>query len=262
MAKFDSKKLLKTLTAGQGSILVPHIESHLTKRENFPEKWVIEIPNFKKGDGYYHPSGDCFTSPTDLWKKKKGLLLHKPVNAALQRTFDCGHMWHGYIQNLLIHMGFVTPENVERHLLKTILESPEVIGSGTADLVDVEIPGHGKWLVDIKTMGKKEFDAGANEWTMLKWRAQVSCYMDWLDTEKAMILAVCKDSPHLFREYQIIKDEELLKQIYERWAYASYCFEKDIKPETKEEIDPRLQARGDSSLDESEAWLTEPQYIS
>ena len=259
MVKFDSKKLLKTLTANQGSILVPHIDSYFRARD-FPKVWNIEIRNYKGSDGYYHPSSDCFMTPLDLWKKKKGLLISKPINPALQRTFDVGHMWHGYLQNIMVAAGLVQPSNVELHITKTILESPEVIGSGTADLVDVQIPGHGSWLVDIKTMGKKEFDSGANEYTMLKWKAQLSCYMDWLDTEKAMILAVCKDSPHVFREYQILKDDALLKQIYERWAYASYCFEKDIEPEEREKIDPNLQARGDSSLDEGEAWLTEPQY--
>lgn len=251
MAKFDSKKLLKTLTANQGSILVPHIDNFLiNKRKEFPSTWEITIPNFKAGDGYYHPSSDCFLSSQDLWKKRKGLLLQKPINAALQKTFDCGHMWHGYLQNLLIAMNFVTEENVERKIQHTILESPEVIGSGTADLVDVDIPGHGKWLIDIKTMGKKEFDSGANEWTMLKWKAQVSCYMDWLNVDKCMILAICKDSPHIMREYQMLKDEKLLAEIYERWAYTSYCLEKDIEPDRIEQIDERLKARGDSSLDE------------
>jgi hypothetical protein len=70
--------------------------------------------------------------------------------------------------------------------------------------------------VDIKTMNKVEFGQGASEHTMLKWKAQVSCYMDWLDTEKAFILAVCKDSPHEFREYQIQKDVPLLEEIYGR----------------------------------------------
>lgn len=40
--------------------------------------------------------------------------------------------------------------------------------------------------------------------------------MDWLHTDKAFILAVCKDSPHDFREYQIVKDDKLLGEIYER----------------------------------------------
>lgn len=44
---------------------------------------------------------------------------------------------------MLIEMGFVLPENVEKRLVHTIHEKPLVIGAGTADLVDVNIPGHG-----------------------------------------------------------------------------------------------------------------------
>ncbi len=252
MAKFDSKKLLKTLTASQGSILVPHIDRYLNEKK-FPPTWNIVIPNFKERDPYYHPSGDCFLSPTDLWKKRQGLLMSKPVNAALQRTFDCGHMWHGYIQNILIDMGFVLPENVEKQLTHTVLSTPEfeVIGRGTADLVDVAIPGHGDWLVDIKTMNKVEFERGADQFTLLKWKAQVSCYMDWLGVEKAFILAISKDSPHAMREYQIVKDEKLLSEIYERWAYTEFCLAKGIEPDDRpDDIDPKLKNRGDSIMDE------------
>ena len=259
MPKFDSKKLLKTLTAGQGSILVPHIDKYLNAAK-FPPEWNITIPNRRASDPYYHPSSDCFLSPTDLWKKRQGLLQGWPINAALRRTFDCGHMWHGYIQNILIDMGFVTPENVERKLTHTILKTKdfEVIGAGTADLVDVQIPGHGEWLVDIKTMNKTEFEQGASEYTMLKWKAQVSCYMDWLNVEKAFILSVCKDSPHNFREYQIVKDEKLLEEIYERWAYTEFCLAKGKEPDREDDIDPALQNRGDSVLDEELAKVTTP----
>jgi hypothetical protein len=65
MKKFDSKKLMKSLTAGQGNILAPHIDTYLSKR-NFPPVWQITIPNMKAHDSYFHPSGDCFTTPLNL----------------------------------------------------------------------------------------------------------------------------------------------------------------------------------------------------
>jgi hypothetical protein len=116
--------------------------------------------------------------------------------------------------------------------------------------VDVNIPGQGLWLVDIKTMNKTEFEQGASELTLKKWNAQVSCYMDWLGVEKAFILAVCKDSPHNFREYQIQKDEKLLGEIYGRWIYTQECLDNDIEPEDDYIPDPLLLNRGDSVLDE------------
>jgi hypothetical protein len=227
----DSKKFLKTLTVGRGSILTPHIDAYQA-RGVFPERWEVEIRNTKEDDGYFHPSSDCFASVGDLYLSKMGLIIPRSISPALRRTFDCGHMWHGYIQNILIDMGLVTPENVENHTVYKIeRDSGYAMGSGTGDLVNVEIPGHGTWLVDIKTMNKVEFEQGASENNLAKWTAQVNCYGDWFGLEKMMILAICKDSPHNFREYIIERDDTLLEEIYEKWIYVTHCIDEGTEPE-------------------------------
>lgn len=248
---FDSKKLRKTMTAGHGAILVPHIEAY-QRAGVFPPEWHISVPNFKKGDKHFHPSSDAFSDPRDLWLSKQGRLIARPISPALRRTFDCGHMWHGYLQSILIDMEFVEPENVERHIEhKIITKRGGCIGAGTGDLIDVKIPGHGSWLVDIKTMNKPEFEQGANQFTMKKWIAQVSCYMDWFGADRAMILAICKDSPHDMREYQIVKDQVLLDEIYDRWSYVAQCLRVGMEPDGSYEykVDPILLNPGDSVLD-------------
>lgn len=225
----DSKKLLRTLTVGSGTILVPHINAYQA-RGKFPPTWTIVIENEKEVDNYFHPSTDCFRSVEDLYKEKKGQLVSRSISPALRRTFDAGHMWHRYIQNILVDMGFVAPSNVERPLLHKInTEYGEAIGKGTADLVDVQIPGNGYWLVDIKTMNSQQFGA-PDEQMMLKYFAQVNCYADWLGTDKMMILAICKDSPHDFREFVVQKDQATLDDIYHRWTFAQYCIDNDIVP--------------------------------
>lgn len=256
----DSKKLLKSLTAGRGSILAPHIETYQRKGK-FPKSWQIEVRNYKEKDDHFHPSGDCFTDPLNLYYQKKGMIIPEVISPALRRTFDCGHMWHGYIQAILVEMGLVTTENVERYITHSFYTQwGPATGAGTGDLVDVTIPGHGVWLVDIKTMNKNEFESGANEWTLMKWKAQVSCYMDWFAADKAMILAVCKDSPHMFREYQIQKDENLLKEIYDRWGYVAACLREDIEPDGTYQYqvaDPSLLNAGDSVQDVLLAQMAE-----
>lgn len=165
-----------------------------------------------------------------LYKEKTGQIKRRPISASLRRTFDAGHMWHGYIQNILIDMGFVSSENVERELCHPIeTRYGKAIGKGTADLVDVHIPGSGYWLVDIKTMNHVQFGAPDEE-MMAKYFAQVNCYADWLDTDKMMILAVNKDSPHDFREFIVQKDDATLTQIYERWTLAQYCIDNNVDP--------------------------------
>lgn len=244
---------------------MPHIEAYQA-RGKFPETWDVQIRNHKERDSHFHPSSHCFTPPHDLWLAMQGRLISPKISPALRRTFDCGHMWHGYLQEMLIEMGLVTRPNVERHLI-CIVEGRygQAVGSGTADLVDVEIPGHGQWLVDIKTMSKPEFEAGASQFTFQKWEAQVSCYMDWLGTEKAMVLAVCKDSPHQMREYQIVKNKLLLSQIYDRWSYVADCVRNDREPVYEEYpwvVDPLLLNPGDSVFDVVEASkVKEPEGV-
>ena len=232
----DVTKLLKTLSLGQGAILTPHIDMYL-ERAKFPDKWIIEIPNSRtQGDQKFHPSSHCFLEPRFLYYDRLGELPYRPITAQLRKTFDVGHMWHGYLGEILVDMGFVSRENVERRL-KYNGEGFEA--TGTADLVDVAIPGNGTWLVDMKTMSKREFELSTpNEYTFKKWEAQVNIYMDWLNVDKAMILAIEKDSPHRLREFQIQRKPDLVNEIYERWAYTADCIKKGTPPPCLHSVKP------------------------
>ena len=227
----DQKSLLRTLTIGIDSILVPYIDRYLAQGK-FPDELPMVLQRNKPSDPYYHPSGDCFVPPRNLVLKRKGIETYPKTGAALRKTFDCGHLWHMYLQGVMQEMGFLTVENTEKPLVRT-LEGPygPFTGAGTADCVDVAIPEKGLWLVDIKTMRKDEFEAGANKYTYMKWEAQVNCYMDWLGVDQAMILAVSKDSPHTMREYKIQKKPELLAEIYERWSFAEKNLREGTIPE-------------------------------
>lgn len=246
----DQKALLRTLTINYGQILVPYIDSYQAAAK-FPKEWNITIPNTKESDGCFHPSSHCFMKPRDIYLDMKGTVTKPKPSAALRRTFDCGHMWHGYIESVIQEMGFVRPQDVERYLYQPMENHHgPFVGAGTGDLVDVQIPKQGTWLVDIKTMNKGEFEAGANKYTYMKWEAQVNCYMDWIGTKNAIILAICKDSPHNMREYKIEYKPELLNEIYDRWGYTAKCLREGKLPEDNyEPVDPLLLNPGDSVLD-------------
>ena len=221
MDRLDTKKLVRSLTVHQGQILAPLIDQFLA-RGKFPPTWELTIENKKEWDPHFHPSSDVFTDPDILYLDKTKQLKRQSISASLRKTFDVGHMWHRYIQNVLVEMGLVHPDNVERPLLKKIvsIDGQDFFGRGTADLVDVHIPGHGYWLVDIKTMNKDNFQSPL-EATMNKYFAQVNLYGAWLGTDKMLILGVCKDSPHDFREWIVPRDEATIEEIYMRWTIAA-----------------------------------------
>jgi len=247
MSKFNSKKLLKTLTAGRGAILAPHINEY-QRRGKFPKEWNFTISNYREDDGHFHPSTDAFLKPSILYLAKKGLLLSPNISPNLRRTFDCGHMWHNYLEAIMVDMGFVRPDDVEVYTTHRIVtKRGSAMGAGTGDMVGVNIPGHGQWLVDIKTMNRKQFDQGASEYMFKKWEAQVNCYGDWFGLSNMMILAVCKDSPHDFREYIIPPNQTLLDEIYDRWTYVAQCLRTNTEPDD-DYLEASIDLQGEEGL--------------
>jgi hypothetical protein len=140
-------------------------------------------------------------------------------------------MLHGYFESIITDMGLIDAEHVELFKIQELpTEYGTVLGAGTGDLVGVQIPNQGEWLVDLKTMTSNEFEAGARDFTLQKWTAQVNCYGDWFGYDKMMVLAIQKDYPHALREYKIERDEDLLSSIYNKWGYVESCLRNNIVP--------------------------------
>jgi hypothetical protein len=219
----DFSKLVKSLGLGTGAVLAPHIDIFLEDNPGFAP--TITVGGEKIDDGQFHPSAHALISEDSLYEEMSKPVRRK-LSAAEKKTFDCGHMWHGYIQAALVRMGFVTPKNVERHYLWDIPDSPVAANprmrgtmiSGTLDLQDVIIPGQGSWLVDIKTASADTFNKIEQTNLFEKYKAQVNIYGERSDARNMLILVVRKDSPHLFREIQIQRDTDLLAGIYTRWG--------------------------------------------
>lgn len=231
MVKFDWGEFSKSLR--KGNILVPHIDRYQDKGD-FPQTWKIEIQNFKKKDRFFHPSGDTYTPPETLAKEKLGTASDQWIRHPLRRVFDCGHFWHGYYQNILVEMGVVEPENVEKTFQ---VERRNFTARGTLDLYKVQIPGsQGEWIVDLKTVSDTEYDAGIRDDTMKKWKAQLNCYGEWTGCRNLMILAVRKGATknpnggpqHDLKEFIIEYDDVLVSQIYDRWEAAQEIINEEL----------------------------------
>jgi len=225
----DFSKLVKTIGAGRGHILAPHIDMFLEQHNEFAP--TVTVGGIKVDDGHFHPSGHCLMDEEALYQDRLGA-QHRSITAAQKKTFDCGHMWHGYIQAALVEMGFVKPENVERHITLGLPAFNEPFPfrtkiSGTVDLFDVEIPGRGSWLVDIKTASIGTFANLEQTSLFEKYKAQVNVYGDMVKQKNILILVIQKDSPHDFREIQIQSDPELLSEIYEKWIRVARRLEEN-----------------------------------
>jgi len=220
----DTTKLIKSLST-KSYMLIPHIDSYLAKGE-FPDKWNLTIINKKEKREYgeadirFSPSSDTMLSVEELVKKHTDKKPPELVTAAMRRTFDCGTMWHEYLQNIILAMGLVDKDGIEKYMIKKITnDKGYAFTSGLGDLVGVEIPGYGSWLIDIKTMNKRHFDNPPAD-MMAKYAAQANLYGEWFGYTNLMVLAISKDSPHDLKEIIVPYDSTLIQDIYDRWIEA------------------------------------------
>jgi hypothetical protein len=203
------------------------------------------------------------TNPDDGEKVE---LVPREIEAGLGKIFQVGHFWHQYLQEICVRAEFCAPEAIERKGLKgwktadgrqfefdelsrpnSISESifdpaPFHWATGSGDIVPCEIPGHGPYLVDFKTMGSHVFRPNKpHDTTLIKWECQLNIYMDFFDLDRAIILGINKDSPHDFKEFEFHRNQDLVDQIYYKWKLVSRCLDKGVEPPADEVVELLVQ---------------------
>jgi hypothetical protein len=207
----------------------------------------------KEDDKAWHPSGHCTPSLAELYHIAKGNAPEDKISASLYKTFQVGHFWHQYLQWVTVHkLGFAAPAAVERRGMKgwgDTIHSGERRGkdvfhyrdfhwaTGSGDLAPVYLPTYGEFLVDFKTMGSHDFRKnGVPDWCADKYECQINIYMDFFDLDRGLIVAILKDSPHDFKEFEFHRNQPLIDAIYMKWELVSKCLEEGIEPPIDEEI--------------------------
>ena len=221
--------------------LVMHLEKAIDQAGDFSWTYTYDP---KKGDNAWHPSGDCTPSLRELFDKATGVNEREPISGGLRKTFQVGHFWHGYLQEVIVkHLGFAEESAIERKGQRVWGEEdgkPKAYhwARGAADVAPISIPGFGDYLVDIKTMGSHDFrKTGLPAWSADKYECQLNVYMDFFDLEKALIIGVNKDSPHEFKEFEFVRNQPLIDTIYNKWELVSDCINNKIIPPEDEIVD-------------------------
>lgn len=231
----------------------------------------------KKSDTGWHPSGHCTPSPAELYHMaletdKERAQADNPNDGSapiqknkkdgfppsLYKTFMVGHFWHQYLQWITVEiLDFAKPEAIERtgkkgwgdcihsgglkHEVCHYADWHYATGSG--DIAPVYIPTWGEFLVDFKTMGAHMYKPNIPPGdTIIKWECQANIYMDFFDLERALIVGICKDSPHDFKEFEFHRNQPLVDAIYGKWQLVSACIDEGIEPPVDEVIE--LPTRG------------------
>lgn len=238
--KLDRSKLVRNLA--NRSKLVPHLDKVIGEGDF---EWTYRYES-KGDDKAWHPSMHCTPSPHELYHIATNPEPEK-ISSSLYKTFQVGHFWHQYLQHLILHkLAFCGPEAIERAGSTDWGKAgpPEDWNwvNGHGDVAPCEIPEHGQYLVDFKTMKSIDFKhSKCPAWTAAKWECQVNIYMDFFDLDQALILGILKDSPHDFKEFEFKRNQPLIDAIYEKWALVSLCIEEEIEPPEDAEIELPLR---------------------
>jgi len=219
--------------------LVVHLDKAIEQAQDF--EWTYKYEP-KKGDNAWHPSGDCTPTARELFDKAIGAKEREPISGSLQKIFQVGHFWHGYLQEVIVnHLGYADWDAIERSGSKVWAEEngePKAYHwcRGSADVAPVVIPGQGEFLVDFKTMGSFDFKRTLlPDWSATKYECQMNIYMDFFDLDRAIIVGVNKDSPHEFKEFIFEKNQPLIDAIYDKWHYVSECLDTGTVPDASKE---------------------------
>lgn len=242
---------LKSLKENSGGVISGLIDNYFAVGE-YPDEMVLKVGLNKERDSAFHPSSDAIPCARQIYLKRNHGKPEK-IGAPLAKTFQIGHIMHAWLQYVISdELKLCTSDAIEREYRCTLegdvcdtsvdwRTDPVIQNSigwmrGYADLVPVEIPGKGEYLIDIKTSASYMFKAVPEDnATWEKYHAQCQLYMDWFNVDNAVVLYLNKDTPHGFKERIVKRDSAFVDQIYMKWLVVAEAERAGVAPVCDEE---------------------------
>lgn len=226
--------------------LAPKLDKAL---RDFDESWTFSYEP-KEHDTYWHPSSHCTPLPSDLYDMAQERLNPDPeANRDFQRKMakfsQVGHFWHQYLQHIMVRYGICDIGSVEKEGFKPLYgdegwakEPGHFLACrGSADVAPWVYQGH-DYIVDFKTMASRSFQkVTLPDSFAAKYECQMNIYMDFFGYERALILAINKDTPHDFKEFEFRINQPLVDAIYDKWKFVAACIDADERPDADDDQD-------------------------
>jgi hypothetical protein len=64
----------------------------------------------------------------------------------------------------------------------------------------------------------------------------MNVYMDFFDYDRALIVAVNKDTPHDFKEFEFRRNQPLIDVIYDKWKFVAECLQDEDRPDADDDL--------------------------
>jgi hypothetical protein len=227
--------------------LVPLLDKAIA---DFDEEWTFHYEP-KQGDLYWHPSGHCTPKPSDLYDLAHDRLNAVPEDREFKRKMSkfgpVGHFWHQFLQHIMVHYDMVSADAIERSGMRgwgDLLPfdvrrdydyKPFHAGVGSADVAPWTHKGN-DYIVDFKTMSSRSFQAVTlPSGFAAKYECQMNVYMDFFDYDRALIVAVNKDTPHNMKEFEFRRNQPLIDVIYDKWKFVADCLQDKKRPDSDDD---------------------------
>lgn len=222
--------LERTLAAYQNDEpITKYIEEALMKGDIFPEEYPVKVFNKERlFDNMYHPSSDVSAGELQLYYKFHPELRlqcqEERISPTLAMTFQVGSVFHSILQNMLIHLGFTTVEEVE-----VKFRNEERMIAGAVDIRTLTTPNGEKFLVDIKSTNQLPKEAS------YQYSMQLRTYQDNCPDapDRMALLFVQKSYPHKIKTIEVLKDQAELDKVYDKWDRVRVAIGKNDNSELK-----------------------------
>ena len=206
--------LERTLSAYQNDEpITKYIEEALMKGDIFPEEYPVKVFNKERlFDNMYHPSSDVSAGELQLYYKFHPELRlqcqEERISPTLAMTFQVGSVFHSIIQNMLIHLGFTTMEKVE-----VKFKNEDRMVAGAVDILKLVTPDGEEFLVDIKSTNQLPKEAS------YQYQMQLRTYQDNCPDapDRMALLFIQKSYPHKIKTIEVMKDQNELDKLYDKW---------------------------------------------
>ena len=206
--------LERTLAAYQNDEpITKYIEEALMKGDIFPEEYPVKVFNKERlFDNMYHPSSDVSAGELQLYYKFHPELRlqcqEERISPTLAMTFQVGSVFHSIIQNMLIHLGFTTMEKVE-----VKFKNEDRMVAGAVDILKLVTPDGEEFLVDIKSTNQLPKEAS------YQYQMQLRTYQDNCPDapDRMALLFIQKSYPHKIKTIEVMKDQNELDKLYDKW---------------------------------------------
>ena len=239
--------------------LVPKLDKAIA---GFDEEWDFHYEP-KVHDLYWHPSGHCMPKVSALYDLALERLndgVNEEHERSMRKYGPVGHFWHQFLQHIMVRYDMVPQNAIERRgtkgwalLYRECTQNcvgghgedcaawandgykPWNACTGSADVAPWNHKGH-DYIVDFKTMGSRSFQRpNLPEGFAEKYTCQMNIYMDFFNYERALIVAINKDTPHDFKEFEFRRDDKLVEAIYAKWKFVAECIEAGERPDTDDD---------------------------